>query len=319
MTVQALRFEPLFYVRVWGGTRLATLLGRSLPSDGPIGESWDIVDRPEAQSVIMNGSLAKRTLREAIEREGELIMGPGWDQSRRFPVIVKWLDCTDRLSLQVHPPADIAAQLGGESKPENWYIAAASPDSHLIVGFRRGATREAFESAIASSALEDLVHRFNVAKGDSILVKSGSLHAIDAGNLILEIQQNSDTTYRVYDWARPGLDGEPRQLQIAHSLKSIDFDDFEPEPLRAIPGDLTLADCAEFRIRKFEGRAGAGLSIAKEEEPRIVSVIEGELTLVGSETTTLVRGDNAVLPWAGEFELQAAEETTFLVTDRFAK
>lgn len=319
MTTQPLLFEPLYQKRVWGGTRLATELDRSLPSDGPIGESWEIVDRAEAQSVIMSGSLAGQTLREAIENKGARIMGPDWDRSRPFPILVKWLDCTDRLSLQVHPPADVATRLGGESKTENWFIAASSPGSHLIVGLKHGATREGFESAITSSTVEDLVHRFNISTGDSILVESGRLHAIDAGNLILEIQQNSDTTYRVYDWGRVGLDGQPRQLHLEQSMQSIDFDDFEPEPLRRSPGNHLLADCPEFRIRKFECRTGASLSIAKEEDPKIVSVVDGALRIDDPEETVLRTGDNVLLPWEGRFELQALEKATFLLTDHFTK
>jgi mannose-6-phosphate isomerase len=267
----------------------------------------------------MNGSLAGRTLREAIEDDGAHIMGPGWDRIRPFPILVKWLDCTERLSLQVHPPADVAARPGGQPKTEIWYIAATSSDSQLIVGLRRGATREGFESAIASFTVEDFIHRFGVSAGDSILVESGRLHAIDAGNLILEIQQNSDTTYRVYDWGRVGLDGRPRQLHIDQSMQSIDFDDFEPEPLRGSPGDRVLADCAEFRIRKFERRAGESLSIGKEADPRIVSVTDGGLTINDPEGTILKKGDNALLPWAGAFELHTTKGATFLLTDHFAK
>jgi mannose-6-phosphate isomerase len=319
MTTQPLLFEPLYQKRVWGGTRLATELNRSLPSEGPIGESWEIVDRPEAQSVIMSGPLAGRTLRRAIESEGGRIMGPDWDRIQPFPILVKWLDCTDRLSLQVHPPADVAARLGGEPKTEIWFIAASSSDSHLIVGLRNGATRESFESAIKSSSVDDLIHRFKVSAGDSILVESGRLHAIDAGNLILEIQQNSDTTYRVYDWGRVGLDGQARQLHLEQSMQSIDFGDFEPEPLRGSPGDHLLADCSEFRIRKFEWRTGSSLSIPKEEDPKIISVIDGGLKIDDPEGTVLQKGDNALLPWAGGFELQALGKSTFLLTDRFAK
>jgi len=318
MNIQPLCFEPLYRERVWGGSNLASQLGRTLPPGGPIGESWEIVDRPEAQSVITNGDLAGRSLREAIESEGDRIMGPAWDHSLPFPILVKWLDCTDRLSLQVHPPAGLADRLGGEPKTENWYIVAASPKSGLIVGLRRGVTREGFEAAIASSTVEDLVHRFQVTAGDSILVESGRLHAIDAGNLILEIQQNSDTTYRVYDWGRVGLDGEPRQLHIEESMQSIDFHDVEPEPLRNPPGDFILADCDRFRIRKYERPAGGSLMIAEQEEPRIVSVTKGVLKIPGSQETTLKRGDNVLLPWAGGFELHAPKGATFLLTDRFS-
>src|SRR5581483_11451224 len=215
---EPIRFQPLYFERVWGGRALEAALGRRLPSGRPIGESWDIVDRPEAQSIVRNGTWSGLTLRAALAQHAADIMGPGWPASRRFPLLVKWLDCRERLSLQVHPPA---GTVEGEPKTENWYIAETEHGAHLIVGLRRGATREQFERAVASQTLEECLHRFTVAAGDSILVRSGQVHAIDAGNLILEIQQNSDTTYRVYDWGRVGLDGKPRQLHVRESLESI--------------------------------------------------------------------------------------------------
>jgi len=209
-----LHFRPLYQERVWGGRNFESKLGRTLPENKVIGESWEVVDRSEAQSVVAEGPHAGKSLRELIREDPVAIMGEGWDPERPFPILVKWLDCQERLSLQVHPPADVAPRLGGEPKTENWYVADATEGAGLIVGLRRGVTREAFEKAIHDSTLESLVHRFPVSAGDSILVQSGRLHAIDAGNLILEIQQNSDTTYRVYDWGRVGLDGTPRQLHI---------------------------------------------------------------------------------------------------------
>ncbi len=312
-----LLFEPLYQDRVWGGRNLGTQMGRSLPEERIIGESWEIVDRPEAQSMVAEGLYAGRTLRDLILSEGCGLMGPNYDLERPFPILVKWLDCADRLSLQVHPPASVATELGGEPKTENWYIAATSPGAQLIVGLKAGVDREAFKRAIEEGGLEALVHRFPVSAGDSILVESGRLHAIDAGNLILEIQQNSDTTYRVYDWGRLDLDGTPRQLHIEQSMRSIDFNDFEPEPLRMISGDSTLADCAEFRIRRFERRTGSTLDLEKEVEPRIVSVVSGALRIGGLQGMLLNPGDNVILPWAGGFELQAEESATFLLTDHF--
>ena len=228
-------FSPLYQTRVWGGRRLEAALGRSLPPSEPVGESWEIVDRPEAQSIVASGPLAGRSLRDLISTRGADLMGPTWPITRRFPILVKWLDCRERLSLQVHPPAAVAPSLGGEPKTENWYIAQSSPNAELIVGLKRGVTRAAFEQALDAQTVEQCVHHFPVAAGDSILVHSGQVHAIDAGNLILEIQQNSDTTYRVYDWGRVGLDGRPRQLHVEESLRSIDWQDFEPAPLRSAP------------------------------------------------------------------------------------
>jgi mannose-6-phosphate isomerase len=317
MIESPLRFEPLYQDRVWGARNLGTRMGRSLPEHRRIGESWEIVDRPEAQSVVAEGPHAGRNLRDLLENDGRDLMGPGFDPARPFPILVKWLDCADRLSLQVHPPASIAPELGGEPKTENWYIAATSPGAQLIVGLKNGVTREAFARAIEAGNVEDLVHRFPVSTGDSILVESGRLHAIDAGNLILEIQQNSDTTYRVFDWGRVDLDGTPRQLHVEQSMRSIDFEDFEPQPLRVTGEDRTLADCAEFRIRRFVRPSGTRLHLPGGIEPRILSVVDGTVRIGGDRGMTLNQGDNAILPWVNAFDLHAEESATFLLTDHF--
>jgi len=320
-TTQFLRFVPLYQERVWGGRVLETSLGRALPpAGGPIGESWEIVDRPEAQSVIRGGRFDGLTLRAAIEKHGAEIMGPKWPAARTFPILVKWLDCRERLSLQVHPPASVAAALKGEPKTENWFIAdCAAPDgtarSHLIVGLKRGVTREEFERAAKNQTLENCVNRFPVGRGDSILVRSGQIHAIDAGNLILEIQQNSDTTYRVYDWGRVGLDGKPRQMHLAQSLQSIKWDDFEPQPMRAERKAAVIADAREFRIRRVPLAKGERLHIAANEQARILSVVEGRVREAGGDLT---RGDNVVLPYAGAFAFEAVEDSLALVTENFS-
>jgi mannose-6-phosphate isomerase len=177
-------------------------LHRTLPEGRPIGESWDVVDRAEAQSRVQDGPWAGLTLRDLLQAHSAQIMGSSYPPERPFPILVKWLDCRERLSLQVHPPAEIAPALRGEPKTENWYIAEAEPGASLIVGLKHGTSRADFAKALVNTALEPCLHRFPVSAGDSILVRSGTVHAIDAGNLILEIQQNSDTTYRVYDWGR---------------------------------------------------------------------------------------------------------------------
>ena len=311
-----LRFEPLYQERVWGGRGLARALGRDLPAGGPIGESWEVVDRPEAQSVLVGWMWAGRSLREVLGAHGEQIMGPGWAAERPFPLLVKWLDCEERLSLQVHPPAEIAPALGGEPKTENWYIAETSGEAQLIVGLKAGATRRAFAAALVDGTLESCVHRFPVAAGDSILVHSGTVHAIDGGNLILEIQQNSDTTYRVYDWGRTGLDGKPRQLHVAESLASIAWDVVEPAPVRAAGETAVIAEAAEFTIRRVPLAAGATLVFKSGEQARMLSVVVGELQ-VGGGAKPVQRGDNVLLPYAGEFTFTATVDTVALVTENF--
>jgi mannose-6-phosphate isomerase len=321
-----LAFRPLYQERVWGGRFFEQALGRDLPEGKTIGESWEIVDRLEAQSVVAHGPLEGKSLRELVEAHPEAMVGAGWPAERPFPILVKWLDCQDRLSLQVHPPASVAAELGGEPKTENWYVAGTNGDSSLIVGLRDGVTREQFQQGIADATLESLVHRFPVRAGDSILVESGRLHAIDAGNLILEIQQNSDTTYRVYDWGRVGLDGKPRQLHVEQSMRCIDFADFEPEPLRAsaVAGDSVLADCREFRIRRITRGAEAPIALGDPETEKpaasLLHVVKGavEVTWEGGRTVVLA-GSNVLVPADGTYSGRAVSETVVLITDRFSK
>jgi mannose-6-phosphate isomerase len=310
-----LRLKPLYQDRVWGGRALENALDRTLPAGRPIGESWEIVDRPEAQSVVDGGMFDGRTLREVIAGNSAAIMGPAWPADRPFPILVKWLDCKERLSLQVHPPAEIAPELKGEPKTENWYIAACAPGSHLIVGLKRGVTRPQFEQALADLTLDACVHRFPVQAGDSILVHSGQIHAIDGGNLILEIQQNSDTTYRVYDWGRVGLDGKPRAMHVEQSLKSIDWNDFEPEPVRGTRSPAVIADAREFRIRRVPLAERAELTFEAGEQPRILSVVEGRLVTPSGETLT--RGDNVIIPYSVKNSFIAQVDTLALVTEQF--
>src|SRR5471032_1168343 len=265
---EVLQFQPIYQERVWGGRRLETLLSRQLPEGPPIGESWEIVDRPEAQSRVKGGRFGGTSLREMIERHAPELMGPKWDPKRHFPLLVKWLDCSDRLSLQVHPPAQVAASLSGEPKTENWYVAHSVPGASLFVGLKEGVTREKFAKAVADGVAEDLVNKVAVASGDSVLVHSGQVHAIDAGNLILEIQQNSDTTYRLYDWGRVGLDGVPRTLHVEESLRSILWKEGAPQLVRAAPTSGTIASCDEFSIRRVVLGKGEMVRFAHGEQPR---------------------------------------------------
>ena len=315
--MELMSFTPLYMERVWGGRGLELKLGRKLPEGKVIGESWELVDREGEQSVVAEGTHKGKTIRELLEGGAADILGPGREGSRPFPILIKWLDCQDRLSLQVHPPAAIAPILGGEPKTENWYIADCDEDASLIVGLKQGVTREQFTKALKDNKVAACVHRFPVKPGDSILVESGRMHAIDAGNLILEIQQNSDTTYRVYDWGRVGLDGAPRQLHLEESLQSIDFDDYEPETLKIVPGAQTLADCKEFRIRRFELKPGdEALELPAGESARLIHILSGALTDLTSGLR-LTKGNNYLQAYVTGASLRAEEPATLLVTDRF--
>ena len=229
-----LTFVPILKERVWGGRNLERLYQKPLPEGQPIGESWEITDRPEGISVIANGPLAGRTLRWLMEEHRKDVLGADAPTSGPFPLLIKLLDATQTLSVQVHPPAAVASTLGGEPKTEMWYIADAAPDAALFVGLRGGVTRQSFEAHLQAGTIEECLHRIPVQASDVMFLPSGRLHAIGAGNVIFEIQQNSDTTYRVFDWNRTGLDGKPRALHISESLASIDFDDIEPRLIASI-------------------------------------------------------------------------------------
>ncbi|MEO8350897.1 MAG: type I phosphomannose isomerase catalytic subunit [Chthoniobacteraceae bacterium] len=242
-------FEPLFMERVWGGRRLESLYGKRLQQGVRIGESWEIVDREEAQSVVHTGAFRGTTLHELWTRHRTEVFGDHVKDAARFPLLFKLLDAQERLSVQVHPPAEVAAQLGGEPKTEMWYFMDTQLDSDLYAGLKRGVGRAEFDRALTEGRVADLIHRVTSRAGDAFFIPSGRIHAIGAGNVIFEVQQNSDTTYRVFDWNRLGLDGKPRQLHVQESLASINFDDPEPG-LATRQGEIVVA-CEEFRVEQW--------------------------------------------------------------------
>ena len=314
-----LKFNPIYMQRVWGGRRLEEAFERNLPEEKKIGESWELVDREDAQSVVAEGPLAGLTVRELIEAQPSELLGNSWSASKRFPILVKWLDCAERLSLQVHPTAASASLFGGEPKTENWYVAEASTGASLFAGLKKGVAKEHFEKALSQDNLEEFCHRIESKAGDSLLVESGRIHAIGAGNLILEIQQNADTTYRVYDWGRLGLNGEPRELHVEKAMQCIDFKDFEPMPLTTDDqmAEKLLAESNHFRLRKFNWKAGESKNLSPARtDAAMVHLLNGCLE---SGETKLVAGDSGLLPFVDDCVCSAVEESSFLVTDRFTQ
>ncbi len=237
--------------RPWGGRRFETVLNIPLPSTGLIGELWAVVDRPEAESIVDAGPLQGKKLHELWTLYRKEVFGTLHikNPSPSFPLLCKLLDAAEPLSLQVHPPATQAALLGGEPKTECWYVLHADPGATIDVGLRHGVTREQFSEAIKKGTVESMVHHLSVHTGESMFIPSGRLHALGKGIIVVEIQQNSDTTYRVFDWNRKNSNGTARQLHISESMASIDFSDDEP----AIQDTATLtpADCSYFRIKKW--------------------------------------------------------------------
>ena len=276
-----LTFSPLYMERPWGGRALERLYARRLPGEpARIGESWEVVDREHEQSVVAEGPLAGRSLHELWRDHRAEIFGADAVRhpSPRFPLLVKILDARETLSIQVHPPAAEAARLGGEPKTEMWFIAEARPGAVLHLGVRPGVTPESFLQALHDGTVADRVPRLPVRTGDSIFIPSGRLHAIGSGVVIFEIQQNSDTTYRVFDWNRTGLDGRPRALHIAESMACIDFSDTAPALNPSGAG--TLAACEHFRVDRRILKPGEGLAGGAF---RLLGVVSGTVAAGGRD------------------------------------
>jgi mannose-6-phosphate isomerase len=297
-----LTFKPIFKERVWGGRGLEKLYHKALPPGAKIGESWEISDRPGDESVISNGPLAGKDLRWLMEHHERELLGKARSQNGRFPLLIKLLDAEDRLSLQVHPPGEKAAALGGEPKTEMWYIAHAEPGAELFVGLKPGVTPASFEKKLASGAVAECFHRVPVGPGDAMFLPSGRVHAIGAGLVIFEIQQNSDTTYRVFDWNRVGLDGRPRELHLAQSMASIDFTDIEPALV-----DTAFSSAGRFKIRPLARHAlfkadvfralSAESIVFRDPGLRIVAVLERQLTVTdGTYSVELGPGEFCLIP-----------------------
>lgn len=306
--MEPITFSPIYMERVWGGRELELVYGRELPdSTSPIGESWEIVDREHEQSIVDHGPLAGSSLHDLWTGRRAEIFGEGLPNHPRFPILIKILDARDDLSIQVHPPIHLAGKLGGEPKTEMWFIADCEPGAKLYVGLKNGVTRDAFEHAIAAGTVADCVHAVTPRAGDSIFIPSGRLHAIGAGFLIHEIQQNSDTTYRVFDWNRLGLDGNPRQLHVAESLASIDFNDFEPA--MDIPVGDNLAGCDYFVTDRKHLEPGDSLANPRDDRFSILSVVEGQLESAGGRR--FEKGGFLLVP-RGAAPLTAVAESTVL-------
>jgi len=308
-------FTPLYMPRVWGGHRLADAYARSLPKDAVIGESWEVVDRPEAQSLVSGGPLAGQDLHGLWHDHRAAVFGAAAvnHPAERFPLLVKLLDATDTLSVQVHPPADVAPRLGGETKNEMWFVAAAEPGAHIYAGLRSGVTRDTFEAALgAGEDVSRMLHRIDVVAGDAIFIPAGRVHAIGGGCLIVEVQQNSDTTYRVFDFNRPGLDGNPRDLHVDASLASIDWDDFEPALEPPHPDPESVLATRFFAVERWELTHPRRAALA--DEFALVCVLRGN---VACGDVTIGPGDVMLVPASpagAELEPAGGEADVLVVT-----
>ncbi|MCX7819291.1 MAG: class I mannose-6-phosphate isomerase [Kiritimatiellae bacterium] len=297
---EPLRFQPVYQSYIWGGDRIAHKYGRDLPP-GIYAESWEVSDRSEGMSVVAAGPLAGRTLRELMEADPIAMIGreaPG----ARFPLLVKLIDARERLSVQVHPDDATAARWGGEPKTEAWYVLEAAPGAVLYAGLRPGTDRAALEEAVRTGRIEDLLNVVPVRAGDALFIPAGRVHALGAGILLLEVQQNSNTTYRLYDWGRVGHDGRPRETHVAQAIRAIRWHDTAGPlcagvPIGGPPGwqGVRLVACPYFRMERWRITAPAPEPAEPMRSARVLFVEAGAVELAGSFGSVSVTAGGTVL------------------------
>ncbi len=303
-----LTFEPELKEKVWGGRRLGQVLGKALPPDGPIGESWEV----HGGSIVASGAQAGQTLDEVRQQWGEQLLGSRVS-GEIFPLLFKYIDASEYLSVQVHPDDDYAQAHTGYpyGKTEAWYILHAEPGAQLVHGWNAPTTPEEVAEAVRQNRLEDLLEYVPVSNGDIVFVPAGTVHAIGSGVVLSEIQQNSDTTYRLYDWGRVGLDGQPRELHVEESLRTLYYgetDRHKIEPLEIRENRSrrkVLVACRYFILESIEGSGECDLPHSGSFELLSPLGASARLCWQGGEAT-LAPGQTALRP-AGlrECSLQA--------------
>lgn len=288
MLTAPLRFQPLVKRAIWGGRRLGTALGKTLGPESDYAESWEVVDHGADQSVVAGGPWAGRTLGELVASEGPALLGRHHPQAR-FPLLFKFLDCREKLSVQVHPDDARGALLDPPDlgKTEAWVVLAAEPGSLIYAGLKRGFDRAALEREVNRGTSDLCLHRFEPAVGDCLFLPAGLVHAPGAGLLIAEIQQASNTTFRLFDWNRVGPDGKPRQLHIEQGLAAINYA-AGPAAVQTPestddPRVVRLVACDKFVLERVTLAPGESWTLTSDDRFHIVSVVQGDAATVGPE------------------------------------
>jgi mannose-6-phosphate isomerase len=298
--------RPFLVQKVWGGRRLETRFGKALPDEKPYGEAWEIADLDEGQCLVDSGPLMGRPLKDLVRRWGRELVGNRAPREDQFPLLVKLLDANRDLSVQVHPGQEEAARMpGADSKEETWLILDVEDEGAIIHGLtEHGIKAQDFRQAVEQGVVQELLQRIPVAAGDVVHVSPGTIHAICAGVALLEIQEPSDTTYRVYDYDRPGLDGEPRQLHLEEALEVGHLgrsDEIIRRNQAGVDDELVrdVAHCGAYRIERLSFEANRALRwTVNPDSPQILHVLNGALTVSDGLGGTMELGpyDSAVVP-----------------------
>lgn len=307
-----LRFEPIYQSRLWGGRRFADLLAAPLP-DGPVGEAWLLSDREDHQSRVANGPLTGQTIGALLKLWPAQMLGSLGGRCSRFPLLLKFLDAREALSVQVHPSDRQAAELdlGDGGKTEAWVVLEAAPDSRVYAGLKLGTSAEDLRRDLSGGSVTDHLASFVPRAGDGVLLPAGTVHALGGGLVVFEVQQNSDLTFRLHDWDRVDPEtGLPRALQVDRALACTDFSAGPVLPILQV--DDELFRCEQFVLRRLRGdtRFGVGATDAA----RVLVCIAGAGDLVHEGRTFAVRtGDVVLLPAVvGACDFQPSGTATLL-------
>lgn len=300
-------FTRLLKEKVWGGTELSAALDLDLPFDGPLGETWELSDYPGEETIVRGGSMDGISLRTLMEDHQEQILGSSRPSADgRFPLLVKFIDAGDDLSVQIHPP-DGPQSPTGVGKTEAWYILDHKPGAVVVCGLKQGTSKEVFENEAGDKRVRKHLAEVEVQRGDCVFVPAGQTHAICSGVVLCEVQQTSDVTYRMYDWDRIGLDGKPRDTHLQQALEIVDYDLGTAEPTRASFADgpglhcSDLANCEYFSLHALKVRDQGG-ELNTNGFAHTLAVVGGAGRIESCDGSfaprDLVYGDSVLLPGA---------------------
>ncbi len=317
--IYPLKFEPIYQYRLWGGRRLSHLLSKLLPEDEPVGEAWLLSDREDHASKVTEGGLKGSTITELMKRFPNEIMGKVDNHSDRFPLLLKFLDCKEILSVQVHP-SDYQKEYipkGDSGKTEAWVVLETSEDSRIYAGLKKGTTKEILLKSIHNKSVSDRLHSFIPKTGDAVFIHSGTVHTL-GGTVVFEVQENSDVTFRLYDWDRKDpKTGKPRDLQVDNAIACIDFDQVDIRPVTPVecPNNKSaekLFDNDHFKLWRIKSQSE--FPVGFKDEPAILVCIEGKGSIdCNNKQYSIGKGDVMLLPAIlGKLDLHPDQEITLL-------
>lgn len=299
-----LKFEPILKDKIWGGTRLKTMLYKEISPANCCGESWEVSGLVGDESMITNGFLAENNLNELLEiYMTELVGEKNYEKyGLGFPLLIKFIDAQDNLSVQVHPNDELAQRKYGQSgKTEMWHVIASEPGSGLYVGFNKTVSKAQFEEAIANGTVEEVLQFYPVQPGNTFMIPAGTVHAIGKGVLLAEIQQPSDITFRVFDWNRVDAEGNSRELHVQEALEAIDFDhqtdNFKVEYQPQLNKTVRLVRSQYFNTSLLEFDQPLNKSFVEIDSFVIYMCLDGQILLAyGDERERLETGEVVLIP-----------------------